>query len=179
MKTTRLAVLLVSVGAMLAVQSCGDATIVQPRRTAAPASNDLLGTLETLVAGTGLLSCNPLPSATATATIGPMGGRISAGASSLVIPAGALSAPVTITATAPSDNVNRVHFEPHGLVFQRPASLTISYANCGLIGSLLPRHIAYVDGDLNILYLLDALDNVWQRTVTSNIQHFSDYALAW
>src|SRR2546422_8338617 len=43
----------------------------------------------------------------------------------LVVPAGALSAMVSITAVAPWDTVNRVELRPEGLTFNQPALLTI------------------------------------------------------
>src|SRR5204863_267880 len=89
--------------------------------------------------GTGnAVDFKPMPTATATQTVGPAGGVIRIGPHALSIPAGALDAPVTITATAPSDKVNRVQFQPEGLVFQRAATLTMSYANCNLLGTILP-----------------------------------------
>ena len=95
------------------------------------------------------------------------------------MPAGALDHNVTITAYAPSGTVNQVNFGPQGLQFDRSASLTMSYANCSLVGYLLPKHIAYVDHDLNILYLLQSVDNLLTQKVTGKVDHFSDYALAW
>ena len=86
---------------------------------------------------------------------------------------------MTITAYAPSSRNNRVEFAPHGLEFDRPASLTMSYANCDVLGSLLPKHIAYVNDRLRILYLLESVDNLLQQRVTGRLDHFSEYALAW
>ena len=89
--------------------------------------------------GTGLLGCTPLPYARTEQTVGPAGGTILVGPHRLVIPAGALAAPVLITAEAPADSVNSVRLLPHGLTFApgKPARLTLSYANCSLLGQLL------------------------------------------
>ena len=95
------------------------------------------------------------------------------------VPPGALRTSVAITAVTPSQAVNVVEFQPQGLQFQRPATLTMSYANCGLLGGLLPRHIAYTDDRLRILELLPALDNLFRQTATARIEHFSGYALAY
>src|SRR5262245_61028217 len=128
----------------------------------------------------GLLQCRPLPYAAATKTIGPAGGYIDIGPHRLVIPAGALNAPVTITAEAPVGTVNSVRFEPEGLEFEQSAYLTMSYANCDLLGRLLPKRIAYVTDDLgSILYYLLSLDNIWAKKVTGQLDHFSRYAVSW
>src|SRR2546425_11654127 len=89
-----------------------------------------------------------MPTATATQTVGPAGGVIRIGPHALSIPAGALKTPVTITATAPSDNVNRVRVQPEGLVVQRGATPTMSHANCTLRGEILPKRIPYTNDAL-------------------------------
>jgi hypothetical protein len=109
-----------------------------------------------------------------------LGGSISAGPHTLVIPPGALLSPTTITMTAPTGrHVNAVRFQPEGLQFVTPAALTMSYANCNLLGNLLPKRIAYTDDNLNILYYLLSLDNLLSKKVTGKVNHFSDYIVAW
>jgi hypothetical protein len=95
------------------------------------------------------------------------------------VPPGALQEPVTITAIAPSDTVNTVQFQPEGLQFSRPASLTMSYANCGLLGLGFPRRIAFTDDALAILYYLPSVDRFLSQAVTARLGHFSHYAIAW
>jgi hypothetical protein len=128
----------------------------------------------------GLLACTPLPYDSATETIGPAGGVIQVGPHRLVVPWGALTEAVAITAVAPSDNVNRVQLQPEGLQFERPAYLTMSYANCNLLGQLVPKRIAYTTDDLlTILEYLPSFDNLWTNRVTGRLEHFSTYAVAW
>ena len=74
--------------------------------------------------------------------------------------------------------VNAVQFEPAGLQFQQTAYLTLSYANCNLLGSLAPKRIAYTTDALVLEYLLSA-DNLFAGHVTGELQHFSEYAIAW
>lgn len=136
---------------------------------------DLLGLLKKTL----YLQCSPLPTATDTEIIGPAGGTLNVGPHKLVIPAGALSVATQITATAPSGTINRIEFAPHGLQFAKDAKLTMSYANCGLIFGLLPRHIVYADDNLRPLELLDAVPNLLKRETTAGLDHFSDYILAW
>ena len=139
---------------------------------------DLFGTVEKLVPPVkGLLSCNVTQSYTTTKRIGVEGGTIQVGPHSLYIPQGALREPQTITATAPKGDVVEVEFQPHGLKFAKPTALTMSYRDCGLIGSLLPR-IVYADENRNILEVLLTFPNVWRQTVTAPTDHFSSYLLA-
>jgi len=127
-----------------------------------------------------LLKCSNLPYASSTKTIGALGGTISAGPHTLVIPPGALLNPTTITMTAPTGlGVNAVKFQPEGLRFTVPAALTMSYANCSLLGKLLPKRIAYTDDHLNIISYLLSLDNLLSKYVTGKVNHFSDYVIAW
>src|SRR5947199_3015194 len=171
MNVTRLrrAALVITAAALL---GCGE-----PPLGPAPAPQaDLIGSI---VPAPGLLGCTPMPTATATQTVGAAGGVIRIGPHTLSIPAGALNAPVIITATAPSDNVNRVRFQPEGLVFQRAATLTMSYANCNLLGKILPKRIAYTNDALTILSYVVSLDNLFANYVTGRLNHFSNYAVAW
>lgn len=127
----------------------------------------------------GLLSCSPLPYDSTTETIGPDGGVLQVGPHRLFIPAGALTDTVTITAVAPSDTVNRVQLQPEGLQFSRPAWLNMSYANCSLLGQLLPKRVAYTTDALVILEYLLSFDNFFTQRVTGRVNHFSNYAIAW
>ena len=141
-----------------------------------PPQADLIGGL---LRATGLLRCSPLPTATASQTIGPLGGVLRVGPHSLVVPPGALDRSLLITATAPSGNVNLVQFQPEGLRFRKSAALTMSYANCEGLGTLLPKRIAYTNNLLEILEYLLSLDNIFLKKVTGKLDHFSGYAVAW
>jgi len=161
---------------LVAALACTDRTPTSVSAVPAPDAS-LIGAL---LAPTGLLKCSNLPYASQTKTIGPLGGSISAGPHTLVIPPGALLNPTTITMTAPTGlGVNAVKFQPQGLRFTAPAALTMSYANCGLLGILLPKRIAYTDDNLNIISYLLSLDNILSKRVTGKVNHFSDYVVAW
>jgi hypothetical protein len=144
--------------------------------SASPVDASLIGDV---VRATGLLQCTPLPYASDAQVIGPEGGTLHLGPHVLRIPRGALSQPVLIRGEAPTDDVNSVRFFPEGLRFARPASLTMSYQNCNLLGRLLPKRIAYTTERLQILSYLLSLDNILRKTVTGRIEHFSRYAVAW
>jgi hypothetical protein len=174
-----LSALLVAGSLAVAAWSCGDinapTSVAVPVAAPAP-SADLVGGL---LRATGLLRCTPLPYDSMSQVIGPAGGELHAGPHVLRVPAGALAQPVLISMAAPSENVNSVRFSPEGLRFTRSASLTMSYANCNLLGRLLPKRIAYTTDGLDILSYLLSLDNLFQKQVTGRLDHFSRYALAW
>ena len=172
MKAVRLLALLLA--ACLVATSCRE----QPAAPAVPPPQaDLLGSLLQPV---GLLKCSQLPSDTETRTIGLAGGIITAGPHTLVIPSGALKQPTEITMSIRTGGgVNGVHFEPEGLQFERSAALTMSYANCDLLGRLLPKRIAYTTDALDVITYLLSYDNLFGKRVTGKLDHFSDYVVAW
>jgi len=131
--------------------------------------------------GSGLLACTPLPYAETRQSVGPAGGTLLVGPHQLTIPAGALPADVLITAEAPVGSVNSVRLTPEGLTFAagKPATLTLSYANCPLLGQLLPKRIAYTTDLLAILSYVVSLDDLIAKRVTGTLAHFSRYAVAW
>lgn len=159
---------------VLATLSCGDGS---PAGVPTEAMRPQLFT--STVEASGLLTCAPLPADTASVSVGTEGGSLQVGPHTLTIPDGALDQTVTITAVAPSDSTNRVEFEPAGLVFARPAALTLSYANCDVLGSTLPKRIAYVSDALTILEYILSSDDPAAKTVTGRVEHFSGYAVAW
>ncbi|HET7426455.1 MAG TPA: hypothetical protein VFJ50_05410 [Gemmatimonadales bacterium] len=180
MSRTRLSFALIVAGA-LSLASCSslDAPTgpdTEPS-TLLSGGGGLLGTS----IGSGLLACDSLPYASASATIGATGGTLVIGPHRLVVPAGALAAPTLIRGEAPVGPVASVKLQPEGLRFAtgKPARLTLSYASCPLLGSLLPKRIAYTTDLLAILSFLPSLDDLLGRTVTAPLEHFSRYAVAW
>lgn len=175
MKAARpLVVVLLACGLALAA-ACSDRT-----PTAPPPPAPSAGLLGWVLGPTGLLQCSDLPYDSTAQTIGIEGGSLSVGPHTLVIPPGALSDSTTITMILPTGlGVNAVKFQPAGLEFLTPAALTMSYANCSLLGNLLPKRIAYTTDNLQILYYLGSLDNLLSKQVTGKVNHFSDYVIAW
>lgn len=125
----------------------------------------------------GLVECNVSNTYSASQLIGPQGGVLRVGPHKLYVPAYAVREPVLITATAPAGKYVEVRFEPHGFEFQRPLSLSMSYAECAILSPYGLR-IAYVDDKLAILEVLLSLPNPFNRTVTGKVDHFSRYMLA-
>ncbi|HEV8400862.1 MAG TPA: hypothetical protein VGQ18_13610 [Gemmatimonadales bacterium] len=158
------------------IASCSDRAPTAP--VSAPAPNASL--LGDLLKPTGLLQCSALPAASVTQTIGSAGGTITVGPHTLRIPAGALDQPTTITASLDNNRgVNGIRFAPEGLKFDTPAYLTMSYANCNVLGSLLPKRIAYTSDLLDIVEYLLSIDNLFTKKVTGRVPHFSEYVIAW
>ena len=183
MKMRRFSLPILLGAAVALVLSCHEPSPLQPPNALLGGSLDStvvdLGIVDSLVHTAGLLTCTPQPADSASAVIGFFGGTIQAGGDTLSVPAGALLDTVTITMAVPSDTVNHVHFEPEGLTFQTPASLTMSYANCNTLGVNIPKQIAYTDDLLVILEYLKSWDTKNAQTVRGEVNHFSEYAIAW
>jgi len=157
------------------VLACADATSpTDVRPNVAEPSQSLLGSL---LSRLHLLSCRPLPEYSVTQTIGAGGGTMHIGPHVFQVPPGALSGPVSITATAPSVPRREVRFQPHGLWFDEPARLTIDYSGCSLVSRLLPKKIVYTSDDLTPLELILSLDLPLLQKVTGRIEHFSGYVV--
>ena len=161
----------------LVMYGCSErAPITAPQSAPPPPQASLLGDLW---GATGLLQCPNLPYGSAPQTIGSAGGTIQVGPHTLTVPAGALLAPVAITGDLVTGyGVNAVRFRAAGLQFQRSAYLTMSYADCNLLGLLLPKQVAYVGDDLSILSYLLSFDNLFASQATGTVNHFSNYAVA-
>lgn len=183
MKATR--VLLIALLAVVAA-NCGEQspTGVTASSIGTPAAtrvttgreNSVVGDL---LGGLGLLKCSPLPYDSASTVIGPWGGALRVGPQTLYVPPGALSHNVTITGVLSANTVNAIRFSPQGLTFNRPAYLTMTYANCNLLGRLLPKRIAYTTDLFQILEYILSIDNIFAKSVTGQVNHFSQYAVAW
>jgi hypothetical protein len=138
----------------------------------APATNNV-----DLISPVDLLLCSPQRYLTTTRVVGSKGGKIKVGSHVLTIPPGALSQDVTIVAEQLTSSVNSVRFGPEGLIFAQPAELTMSYDNCESITA--PKKVVYTDDRLKLLEVLSSDDKPQTKTVTSPIDHFSRYAVAY
>jgi len=138
--------------------------------------------------GDSLLSCRPLAYESVTQTIGPEGGVLEVRHNWLVIPRGALQEMVSITAVATSDTLALIRFQPEGLPFQKTAFLVAAYDNCRVKKGATPR-IAHVTDALDVIEFLPSiaasLDPRLKKVhhgpyqVIGELQHFSNYAVAW
>ena len=173
---------LVAGGVLLVGAGCSstDESPVGPSNGAPEAAliaSTVSSTLSSTLSSLELLTCQSLPYATATATVGREGGMIRVGKSTLVVPPGALASPVTIKAEQMPGSTNSIRFSPAGLKFARSARLTMSYDNCLL--ALPTKRIVYTSEGLKVLELLKSLDLRLARAVSAPIDHFSRYAIAY
>ena len=160
--------------------SCGDHTPAGPTPTPDASLLPVDISIGSLNIPIGVIAdCVSLTSTTTAKTIGSGGGKIILGPDTLRIPPGALSQPVTIQATIPAGAYgNYIQFKPDGLIFARPALLTIGYGNCSLLYAL-PLKIAQVTSTLQIITYVPSADFTIGHTVTGSLRHFSNYAVAW
>jgi hypothetical protein len=184
MLRTRLVCATLLVGAALVVASCGEPTGPAPVAPAAPAAPrapemSWITDIFKVLSGDLVDSCSTLYAPPVSKTIGRDGGVIAVGPDTLRIPRNALTGTVTIQASLPLGYwVNIIDFEPTGLTFKKPASLTMGYSNCSLL--LNPGlEIAHVANDLTIIDYLRSTDNRSAKTVTAHLGHFSSYAVAY
>ncbi|HEX2450158.1 MAG TPA: hypothetical protein VHJ69_03410 [Gemmatimonadales bacterium] len=177
----RNAVSLLLVPVLLVTVSCStDETAFGPSRPELPtqlvASADGSGG-STLLEAAPLLACVEQPYTKVTKLVGPEGGSIVVGSHTLVIPKGALTEKVQISAEQVEGSVNSVRFSPEGLQFARAAEVRLSYSNCEQVPS--KKQVVYTDEQLKVLELLPSRDSNSSRTVTGKIDHFSRYAVAY
>ncbi len=125
-----------------------------------------------------LAACSRRPESSDTEMIGRHGGTLRFGGHSLEIPEGALDHTVRITArVVPNVDYLLVEFEPSGLRFDRPASLSLNVAGCAIPRGASPD-VVYVGHDGRILEQIDAAFSRWLQRVSAPIRHFSGYSIA-
>ena len=128
----------------------------------------------------GLVSCTNHPAYVGEATIGASGGQIIVGTSRVIFPAGALTKKTRIKATIPAGEhlTMTFEFEPHGVVFKKPAGLVFDASTCDIPSWYAPD-IVYLGENGEILeHIQSYYSNHW-HFVAAPIWHFSRYAVAW
>ena len=117
------------------------------------------------------------PAATATAVIGPEGGSIAVDGAELIVPPGALDQPVEFSARGPLDPLYAYRFGPNGLQFNVPATLSIRVDSvpAGLEPTRLRIAVASDEG--SDWKIIGGVYNPVTQTVTTKIEHFTQYAL--
>src|SRR6266516_1543789 len=145
------------------------------------------------------VQCSPVSYDSVSLVIGPAGGWLVVGANVLWVDSLALSAPVQITAVAPSDTIRRVRLHPDGLQFKTGthglgAVVATNLDNCKLRKNTLPR-IANVTDALALVEYVEspaaAVDSMLVARFRTDsggwtpywafgaLHHFSNYAVAW
>ena len=124
---------------------------------------------------------------TASATIGPAGGsiRIPEAGFTLTFPAGAVSAPVVVSATAIHGSSVAYRLEPHGLVFAQEPVIAQDLSLTAAVGRLLDTSYQggyFTDestlssGLVPVLETRPATFDLLRLRMSFSIRHFSDYA---
>ena len=158
------------------VASCTSDTVTAPQ---AGARSSLLGFSNT----PSLITCPAGDSQSATGIIGPLGGVLSAGNTSVVIPANAVLDPTTFTLTVPSSKYVEIEVTANGgehYLFAQPVTVTIDYGRCSRSNiDLVPLSAWNIDPVTKALLEQEpSVDNKLARTVTFTTIHFSGYAVA-
>ena len=130
------------------------------------------------------LRCEPLKPKTERKVVGPKGGELQIGPHLLVIPQGALSQEVAISGRTGGGPAVDVQFEPHGLQFAEPVTLTLSYKHC-ILPSDPTLEVGYYGtvgsgdglGSRRVLELPPSLQDKDGDQVSALTDHFSGYAL--
>jgi hypothetical protein len=121
--------------------------------------------------------CTDRQATSSSGVFGPAGGTLIFGESRLIIPGGALTDTVTISATIVDPTTSRVEFQPHGLQFAKPAGLLLSTDGCVLSPDEAPS-VVYLNEDGFVLETIDAVYDPHWKTFAAPIHHFSGYAIA-
>jgi hypothetical protein len=168
---------LLAIAALCALGACGDQRPTQPADATA---NDFLGGL---FSGPRLVECQTSESISTDGTIGALGGTISIGGTSVLIPAGALLGPTDVRLTIPASKYveveiragNQEHF-----LFELPIAVTIDYSRCDRSDVLFkPLSAWYIDAETKQLKEnMSGVDNKLTRSVTFTTPHLSGYAIA-
>lgn len=126
------------------------------------------------------VACGTGTGVSGSATIGPAGGTVTAAGYSLIVPAGALSSPVSFRIVERQDQYLGVEVEPHGTQFSKDATLTLSYARCGANpdGYKQFRVLEVSSGTTRVLRTLPTQVDSATRTVrTTRLNHLSGYLI--
>jgi hypothetical protein len=130
-----------------------------------------------------LVQCPTNETTSATAVVGPLGGLVNAGGTSIQIPAGALSSDATVTVTVPQSNFMEVDISVAGVdhfVFEQPVVVTLNYARCERNDiSASPLSVWYIDSQSkDLLEQMPSVDDKLTQTITFTTGHLSGYAVA-
>jgi hypothetical protein len=164
---------IVSAGTAVSLAACAaaDAIVASGNATAAK------------LATATLVKCPTNQSAATSAVVGPLGGTINLGATSVQIPAGALLDTVTVNVTEPASQFMEIDVSVEGVehfVFELPVVVTLSYARCSRSNiDQRPLSVWYIDSNTHeLLEPMGGVDDKLTRTITFVTPHFSGYAVA-
>ena len=165
--------------------ACGDSSLTAPKAPAtSPAKPDpFLGISLFPSSDPSLVSCPTDQTLTTSGTIGILGGTLSIGGTSVVIPSGALLGDTPMTLTIPASQYMQIDVSVTGqstFLFQKPITVTIDYSRCSNIGLLSPPVQAWnIDEQTDaLLQNMGGLDLRLLDQITFTTIHLSGYAIA-
>lgn len=168
--------LLVALGAAGAVAAC-DA----PTPTATPSAPPVL--LATGADGFQPLECPVGTTSTSSGVVGALGGTVTLGGHSIVVPAGAVLGLTELTLVEPASNYMEIAVHANGeehFTFLAPIAITISYDRCTRSNidkeTLTVWHIDETTGEF--LEHMGGTDDKEARNVTFSTDHLSGYVIA-
>jgi hypothetical protein len=174
---------------LLAVVACsGDVT--SPTQPAANVSSGATGSLlpwpgkpRPDVTGVTLIACPTATAQSVTSRIGPAGGLLTIGNTSVVIPIGAVLFPQDFTLTIPASQYAEIRVRAGSAehyLFQYPVAMTIDYSRCAT--PALDQHalsVWNVDEDSHaLLEQMVGVDLKLTHTIVFTTIHLSGYAVA-
>jgi hypothetical protein len=129
------------------------------------------------------IRCPSTTTESTVAELGPLGGVVSVGGTTVTVPAGALLTPVTMTLTVPESKYLEIDVSVAGaehFAFELPVVVAISYARCDHPSlGVGPLSVWYFEGDpKTLLEQMPSVDNMLTRTVTFTTGHLSGYIVA-
>jgi hypothetical protein len=165
-----------AIAALGTLGACGE----QPTKPADPVANNLLGLFSS---GPRLVECQTDESISTEGSIGPLGGILSIGGTSVAIPEGALLDPINVRLTIPASKYVEVEIRAgdyEHFVFELPISVTIDYWRCTRSDVLFkPLSAWYINSQTKALEEnMLGIDNKLTRSVTFTTPHLSGYAIA-
>ena len=130
-----------------------------------------------------LISCPTTETRTTQGIIGPLGGTLSLGGTTIAIPGGALSLPTLITLTIPAGQYMEVDITANDLtsfVFNTTVGIRIDYSRCTDPALDTARlSVWHIDAQSKaLLEFMGGVDNKTANTITFTTGHLSAYAVA-
>ena len=130
-----------------------------------------------------LLVCPSTQAYTATKIIGRDGGSLSAGGTTITLPARAVNRPTMFTLTVPASDYVEVEIvaeNNHHFKFEKRVSVTMDYSRCEMDLSEKPLSAWHIDVKTkDLLEEMPGRTDKRASTVSFGTDHLSGYALAW
>jgi hypothetical protein len=167
----------------IAIGACADLSTEPQRHASEPLRQHVADA--TAFGDLQLLSCPTAQTRTARAVIGPLGGTVGAGGSSIRIPPAVVLIPTAFEITVPASRYMEVEIHAVGADSYRfllPATVTISYKRCpeGALPPAVRAQGVYIDDvSKQVLELMGGLADKADQEISFQTAHLSGYAVAY